>query len=69
MKLIEELRALAEVAPEKHRAVLQAVAERLEEQRMWRQAWLDAENRVEVLTQSLDELRLRNLRKEKERND
>ena len=69
MRLVEELKALAQVAPERHRAVLQAAAELIEEQRIWRQAWLDAENRVEVLTQSLDELRLRNLRKEKERND
>ena len=50
--------------------LLEAAAQRIEDQRLWRQAWLDAEKRVELLTSELDVLRSRrNLRKEKECND
>lgn len=70
MKLIEELWILAQTVPEQHQPLLKAVGKVLEEQRLWRQAWLDAEKRVELLTSELDVLRSRrNLRKEKECND
>ena len=70
MKLIEELWILAQTVPEQHQPLLKAVGKVLEEQRLWRQAWLDAEKRVELLTSELDMLRSRrNLRKEKECND
>ena len=50
--------------------LLEAAAQRIEDQRQWRDAWLDAEKRVELLTRELDVLRLRlNNRKEKECND
>ena len=50
--------------------LLEAAAQRIEDQRLWREAWLDAEKRVELLTRELDVLRLRlNNRKEKECND
>ena len=50
--------------------MLEAAAQRIEDQRQWRDAWLDAEKRVELLTRELDVLRLRlNNRKEKECND
>jgi hypothetical protein len=56
MKLTEELRAFKEVYPEiKH--LLEAAAKKLEDQRLWRGAWLNAENKVELLTRELDVLR------------
>jgi hypothetical protein len=69
MKLIEELRAIKEVYPAVEE-LLEAAAQRLEDQRLWREAWLNAENKVELLTSQLVVLRsLRNYRKEKECND
>ena len=69
MKLREELRSVKEVFPAIE-GLLEAAAQRIEDQRLWRQAWLDAEKRVELLTSELDVLRSRrNLRKEKECND
>jgi hypothetical protein len=69
MKLIEELRAVKEVYPAVEE-LLEAAAQRLEDQRLWREAWLNAENKVELLTSQLVVLRsLRNYRKEKECND
>ena len=69
MKLIEELRAIKEVYPAVEE-LLEAAAQRLEDQRLWREAWLNAENKVELLTSELSMLRLRRqLRKEKECND
>jgi hypothetical protein len=69
MKLQEELRAVKEVYPA-IAEVLEAAAQRLEDQRLWREAWLNAENKVELLTSELSMLRLRRqLRKEKECND
>lgn len=69
MKLIEELRAIKEVYPAVEE-LLEAAAQRLEDQRLWREAWLNAENKVELLTNQLVVLRsLRNYRKEKECND
>jgi hypothetical protein len=69
MKLTEELRAIKEVYPAVEE-LLEAAAQRLEDQRLWREAWLNAENKVELLTSQLVVLRsLRNHRKEKECND
>jgi hypothetical protein len=69
MKLQEELRAVKEVYPAIAQ-VLEAAAQRIEDQRLWREAWLNAENKVELLTSQLVVLRsLRNHRKEKECND
>ena len=50
--------------------MLEAAAQRIEDQRQWRDAWLDAEKKVELLTRELDVLtsRLKH-RKEKESND
>lgn len=56
MKLTERLRLLAE-AFESLRPLLNEAAERLEDQRQWRQMWLDAEKRVEELTSELNEVR------------
>ena len=69
MKLQEELRSVKEVFPYL-KDLLEAAAQRIEDQRLWRAAWLNAEKRVELLTRELDVLRLRlNNRKEKECND
>ncbi len=69
MKLQEELRSVKEVFPAIDH-LLEAAAQRIEDQRLWRTAWLNAEKEVELLTCELDVLRsrLRN-RKEKECND
>ena len=70
MKLIEELWALAQKAPQEYQPLLKAVGQKLEDQRHWRQAWLDAEKEVELLTSELEVLRLKlKHRKEKECND
>lgn len=70
MKLIEELWTLAQTAPQQYQPLLKAVGQLLQDQRQWREAWLDAEKRVDELTKELDVLRSRrNLRKEKECND
>jgi hypothetical protein len=69
MKLQEELRAVKEVYPA-IAEVLEAAAQRIEDQRLWREAWLNAENKVELLTSELSMLRSARLhRKEKECND
>lgn len=70
MKLLEELWVLAQKAPEEHQPLLKAVGKLLEDQRLWREAWINAEKEVELLTSELSVLRsrLRN-RKEKECND
>ena len=50
--------------------LLEAAAQRIEDQRLWREAWLNAEKKVELLTSELDVLRSRlSNRKEKECND
>ena len=72
MRLIERLRYLAAKpdCPEHVEALLEEAAARIEDQRLWREAWLNAENKVELLTSQLVVLRsLRNHRKEKECND
>ena len=69
MKLREELRAVKEIYPAIE-YLLEAAAQRIEDQRLWREAWLDAEKRVELLTRELDVLTSRlKYRKEKECND
>ena len=70
MKLSEELWVLAQKAPQDQQPLLKAVGKLLEDQRLWREAWLDAEKRVELLTRELDVLTSRlKYRKEKESND
>ena len=50
--------------------LLEAAAQRIEDQRMWSEAWLNAEKKVELLTSELDVLRSKlDNRKEKESND
>ena len=70
MKLSEELWVLAQKAPEDQQPLLKAVGKLLEDQRLWREAWLRSEKEVELLTRELDVLtsRLKH-RKEKESND
>ena len=69
MKLQEELRSVKEVFPAIDH-LLEAAAQRIEDQRLWRTAWLNAEKEVELLTSELDVLRLKlRNRKEKECND
>ncbi|CAB4154665.1 hypothetical protein UFOVP652_22 [uncultured Caudovirales phage] len=69
MKLREELRAVKEVYPAIEN-LLEGAAQRIEDQRLWREAWLRAERKVELLTCELDVLRSRlTNRKEKEKND
>ena len=69
MKLQEELRAAKEVFPAIEE-LLEAAAQRIEDQRLWREAWLDTEKKVELLTSRLVVLRSQlEHRKEKERND
>ena len=70
MKLSEELWVLAQKAPEGQQPLLKAVGKLLEDQRLWRDAWLRSEKEVELLTSELDVLRLQlKRRKEKESND
>ena len=69
MKLQEELRSVKEVFPFIEE-LLEAAAQRIEDQRLWREAWLNAEKKVELLTSELDVLRSKlDNRKEKESND
>ena len=69
MKLQEELRSVKEVFPYIEE-LLEAAAQRIEDQRLWREAWLNAEKKVELLTSELDVLRSKlDNRKEKESND
>jgi hypothetical protein len=69
MKLREELRAVKEIYPA-IADLLEEAAQRIEDQRQWRSAWLRAENIVELLTSELSMLRSTRLhRKEKECND
>ena len=50
--------------------LLEAAAQRIEDQRLWREAWLRSEKEVELLTRELDVLTSRlKYRKEKESND
>ena len=69
MKLQEELRSMKESFPFMEE-LLEAAAQRIEDQRLWREAWLNAEKKVELLTSELDVLRSRlSNRKEKDSND
>ena len=69
MKLQEELRSAKEVFP-CIKDLLEAAAQRIEDQRLWRAAWLNAEKRVELLTRELNVINLTlHNRKEKESND
>jgi hypothetical protein len=72
MKLPERLRywAARPNCPQHVEALLEEAAQKLEDQRLWREAWLNAESRVELLTSELDVLRSSlTTRKEKEKND
>jgi hypothetical protein len=69
MKLQEELRSVKEVFPF-IKELLEAAAQRIEDQRLWREAWLNAEKKVELLTSELDVLRSKlSNRKEKDSHD
>ena len=69
MKLREELRAVKDIYPA-IADLLEAAAQRIEDQRQWRDAWLRAERKVELLTNEQNLLRsVRLHRKEKECND
>ena len=69
MKVTEELRSMMESFPFMAE-LLEAAAQRIEDQRLWRDAWLNAEKKVELLTSELDVLRsILDNRKEKESND
>lgn len=69
MKLREELRAVKDIYPA-IADLLEAAAQRIEDQRQWRDAWLRAERKVELLTSEQNLLRsVRLHRKEKECND
>ena len=69
MKLEEELRAVKDIYPA-IADLLEAAAQRIEDQRQWRDAWLKAERKVELLTSEQNLLRsVRLHRKEKECND
>jgi len=69
MKLQEELRSMKESFPFME-DLLEAAAQRIEDQRLWREAWLNAEKRVELLTRELNVINLTlHNRKEKESND
>jgi hypothetical protein len=69
MKLTEELRAIKGIYPAIE-DLLEAAAQRIEDQRLWREAWLETENKVELLTGQLVVLRSTRLhRKQKECND
>tara|TARA_R110000868_G_C10684864_1_gene747796 strand:+ start:280 stop:489 length:210 start_codon:yes stop_codon:yes gene_type:complete len=69
MRLLDELRLIAERSREEQ-IVLAAALQLLKDQQIWRQAWIDAERRVDLLTNELSMLKLScNLRKEKENDD
>jgi hypothetical protein len=58
MKLSDVLRDLAKYPMNSLiRPYLQAAADRIDESRLWRDAWLKAEKRVEELTKELESLR------------
>ena len=70
MKVTEELWLLMQRAPENQQPLLKAVGKLLEDQRLWREAWLNAEKKVELLTSELDVLRSKlSNRKEKDSHD
>lgn len=69
MRLLDELRLIAERSREEQ-IVLAAALQLLKDQQIWRQAWIDAERRVDLLTNELSMLKSScNLRKEKENDD
>ncbi len=69
MKLSDELRSVREVFPAIE-DLLEAAAQRIEDARLWRAAWLKAEEEVDQLTKELELLRSQRVnRKEKECED
>jgi hypothetical protein len=70
MKLIDELLRLAQTTQQENRPLLKAVAQKLEDQRRWREAWLNAESKVELLTSELKVIKSKlQHRNKKEDND
>ena len=69
MKLTVALFRLAAYLKGEDAEMVLEAANKLEDQRLWRKAWLDAENRVDELTKELEQLRSRYRRKENECND
>ena len=57
MKLQEELRSMKESFPFMA-DLLEEAAQRIEDQRLWRDAWLRSEKKVELLTSEINVLRL-----------
>jgi hypothetical protein len=69
MSLLDDLRVVAQRA-QAEQALLEHVEQLLKDQRLWRDAWIDAEKRVDLLTSQISMLKLScNLRKEKENDD
>jgi hypothetical protein len=69
MSLLNDLRVVAQRA-QAEQALLEHVEQLLKDQRLWRDAWIDAEKRVDLLTSQISMLKLScNLRKEKENDD
>jgi hypothetical protein len=69
MSLLDDLRVVAQRA-HAEQALLEHVEQLLKDQRLWRDAWIDAEKRVDLLTSQISMLKLScNLRKEKENDD
>ena len=68
MRLTEQLRDWAMFSNQSPiTPLLLEAATRLEDQRLWREAWLNAEEKVELLTSELNQVRLRfQTRKEKD---
>lgn len=71
MKLSDQLRTLADfpfyetIAP-----ILTSAADKLDDSHLWRDAWMQAESRVDQLTNELEKVRsLQKFRKEKECED
>lgn len=71
MKLSDQLRTLADFPFYKTiEPILTAAADKLDDSHLWRDAWMQAENRADQLTKELEQVRsLQKFRKEKVRED
>jgi hypothetical protein len=69
MFLSDELRKLVLTAPAYAKDILLQAADQLEDQRMWKQAWVKALLEIEELTTQNISLQSATRRKEKEEND
>jgi hypothetical protein len=57
VRMTDELRALCATYPD-HAEFFQACADKLDEARRWKQAWIETEIKNEQLTRELEVLRL-----------